>query len=91
MLLARQIKTEAKKQITRTTDGTLGQPRRTRAKNGTNSPLVALTLSSRLPLSLGGQILLQVAGSDLVLLDLLAAQSLDLLEELGDLVGHGFV
>lgn len=47
-----------------------------------------LTLASGLSLALGGQVLLELAGADLVLFDLLAAEAGDLLEELGDLVGH---
>jgi hypothetical protein len=49
----------------------------------------SLTFTTGLPLSLGSQVFLELTGSHLVFFDLLASQAFDLLEELGDFVGHG--
>lgn len=56
----------------------------------TSLPLsLSLTFSTGLPLSLGSQVFLELTGSHLVFFDLLASQAFDLLEELGNFVGHG--
>lgn len=46
------------------------------------------TFSAGLPFALGSEIILELLCTDLILFDLLTAEALDLLEELGDLVGH---
>jgi len=45
-------------------------------------------LSASLSLPLGSKIFLELACANLVFFDLLAAEALDLLEELGHFVGH---
>jgi hypothetical protein len=59
-----------------------------RAQRKKQQSLGGLTLSPGLPLPLGSQILLELAGADLVLLNLLASEALDGFEELGYFVGH---
>lgn len=46
------------------------------------------TFSAGLPLALGGEVVLELLCTDLILFDLLASKALDLLEELRDFVGH---
>lgn len=50
---------------------------------------LSLTFTTGLPLSFSSQVFLELTGSNLVFFDLLASQAFDLLEELGDFVGHG--
>jgi hypothetical protein len=48
-----------------------------------------LTFTTGLSFSLCSQVILELTSSHIIFFDLLAAQALDLLEKLGDFVGHG--